>query len=95
MEYFQELMTFFGWKRAAELFGFCVYWGLSGYDRFKKLAEHAEGFGSESSRWRAYRDLRRWREHVQGKGWIEPDGTVEDAARSLARVASRAARPQG
>lgn len=95
MEYLRELVAFFGWKRAAELFGFCVYFGLSGFDTFKKLAEHAEGFGSESSRWRAYRDLRRWRDHARGRGWVQPDATTEDTARSLTRVASRSAELQG
>lgn len=85
LEFVREFLGFFGAGRGFQLYGWCVYWALSGYRTFAELEKVAgEQDWNRSSRYRALQDLRKFRAYLRAKE--QDPGSVEAIATRLAKT---------
>jgi hypothetical protein len=90
-DFCREFTAFFSGGRSWQLVGFCVLYRLAGSPRAGELAKRgASVFGfKRSTVYRALADLRRFRLHLQAKGFapVGDHGAEEDGLDDLADVA--------
>lgn len=86
-ELLSEFISFFGAKRAVQLAGWAVLWGVTGIENGPEFRRKLEAQGlSRATAYRASLDFRRFKEHLEAK-----DGRVVPMAWLVATlVASHA-----
>jgi hypothetical protein len=67
-ELLSEFITFFGAKRAVQLAGWAVLWGVTGVENGPEFRRKLEAQGlSRATAYRAAFDFRRFKEHLEAK----------------------------
>jgi hypothetical protein len=67
-EFLSEFVSFFGAKRAVQLAGWAVLWGVSGVENGPEFRRRLEAQGlSRATAYRASFDFRRFKEHLEAK----------------------------
>ncbi len=67
-EFLSEFVSFFGAKRAVQLAGWAVLWGVSGVENGPEFRRRLEAQGlSRATAYRASLDFRRFKEHLEAK----------------------------
>jgi hypothetical protein len=67
-EFLSEFVSFFGAKRAVQLAGWAVLWGVTGVENGLEFRRRLEAQGlSRATAYRASLDFRRFKEHLEAK----------------------------
>ncbi len=67
-EFLSEFVSFFGARRAVQLAGWAVLWGVTGVENGPEFRRRLESQGlSRATAYRASLDFRRFKEHLEAK----------------------------